>query len=87
MFWLIHEVGEEGVLGPQNVIRLEHGRTLLTNPDAMNLWTLPIWLMGVVMIIGGLKLSLSGIAKLFSRKDGMQLESEPPISREGAGRS
>jgi hypothetical protein len=67
MTWLIHEVGEERALGAQNVIRLENGGTLLTNPSAMAKWTMPVLVMGVAMIAGGLKLTLNGTLKVFSR--------------------
>jgi hypothetical protein len=81
MTWLIHEVGEERALGPQNVIRLKNGGTLLTNPAAMVKWTMPFWLMGVTMIAGGLKLALSGVTSLFSGNRNI-----PPLTRRsGAG--
>jgi hypothetical protein len=50
MIWLIWKVGEEYALGPENVIRLENGGTLLTNPGAMFSWMIPIWALGFVQI-------------------------------------
>src|SRR5438093_624332 len=45
MKWLIWLVGEEYALGAQNVIHLENGATLITNPSGMIRWTLPFWLL------------------------------------------
>jgi hypothetical protein len=56
MLALIHKVGEERALGKENVIRLEGGGTLLTNPVAMIRWTMPFWGLGAVLIVGGLLL-------------------------------
>jgi hypothetical protein len=56
MLWLIWLVGEEQALGAQNVIRLENGATLLTNPTAMLRWTVPFWLLGFVEITAAVTL-------------------------------
>jgi hypothetical protein len=50
MTLLIHLVGEERALGAQNVIKLEDGSTLLTNPGGMILWTMPIWFLGCLQL-------------------------------------
>ena len=50
MTWLIWLVGEEYALGPENVIRLDHGGKLLTNTAAMLRWTAPFWFLGVTQI-------------------------------------
>lgn len=41
MLCLIWLVGEEYALGAENVIHLEDGGKLLTNPGAMMAWTAP----------------------------------------------
>jgi len=56
MLWLIRLVGEEYALGPQNVIRLEDGGSLLTNPAAMIRWTTPFWFLGTVQFTTALTL-------------------------------
>lgn len=56
MRWLIWEIGEERALGAQSVIHLEGGGTLLTNPGAMMLWTLPFWFLGAVQILSAMTL-------------------------------
>lgn len=48
MTFLIHLVSEERALGAGNVIRTEDGGTLLTNPGAMALWTLPFLFLGAL---------------------------------------
>jgi hypothetical protein len=50
MGWLIHLVGEERALGASNVVHLEGGGKLLTNPSAMVRWMLPFWCLGAVQI-------------------------------------
>ena len=47
LMWLIHAVGPEYALGKDNVVYLENGGVLLTNPGAMLLWSIPIWSVGV----------------------------------------
>jgi len=56
MLLLIQSVGYEYALGPQNVIRLEDGGTLLTNPAAMIRWTTPFWFLGIVQMTTALTL-------------------------------
>jgi len=56
MSWLIWLVGEERALGSTNVIHLEGGGKLLTNPTAMVRWTLPFWFLGFVQITGAFTL-------------------------------
>ena len=56
MFWLIHMVGEERALGSGNVIRLENGAKLLTNPSAMVRWMAPFWFLGVAQITAAVTL-------------------------------
>jgi hypothetical protein len=56
MRFLIYLVGEERALGAKNVIHLEGGRKLLTNPGAMFLWVLPLFLLGFVQITSALTL-------------------------------
>lgn len=56
MTLLIQVVGEENALGADNVIQLENGGTLLTNPAAMVGWTIPIWILGSVQMSAGLTL-------------------------------
>ncbi len=56
MLWLIHLVGEEWVLGADNVITVEGGGKLLTNPGGMMRWTLPFWFLGAVQIAGAITL-------------------------------
>ena len=43
LLWLTHVVGPEYALGEDNVVYLENGGVLLTNPVAMLLWSVPIW--------------------------------------------
>lgn len=50
MRWLIWLVGEEYALGARNVIRLENGSTLLTNPSAMVRGMIPFWCLGLIQI-------------------------------------
>lgn len=57
MSWLIWLVGEEYALGPENVIHLENGGKLLTNPGAMLRWTLPFWFLGLVQITAAFTLA------------------------------
>jgi hypothetical protein len=54
--WLIWMVGEEYALGAENVIHLEGGGKLLTNPSAMIRWTVPFWFLGFVQITGAVTL-------------------------------
>jgi hypothetical protein len=56
MLWLIYMVGEERALGADNVIHLENGGKLLTNPGAMMRWTIPFWILGMVQISAALTL-------------------------------
>jgi hypothetical protein len=56
MLWLIHMVGEERALGAANVVHLEGGGTLLTNPSAMVRWTLPFWFLGAMQISAAITL-------------------------------
>jgi hypothetical protein len=56
MLWLIRLVGEERALGAENVIRLEDGATLLTNPEGMIRWTMPFWFLGLVQFMAALTL-------------------------------
>ena len=56
MLLLIHLVGEEYALGAGNVIHLEDGGTLLTNPSAMIYWTTPFWLLGFAQMSGAVTL-------------------------------
>jgi hypothetical protein len=56
MGWLIYMVGEERVLGADNVIHLENGGKLLTNPVAMMRWTIPFWVLGMVQITAAITL-------------------------------
>jgi hypothetical protein len=56
MLWLIWMVGEERALGAGNVIRLENGGTLLTNPSAMVRWMTPFWFLGLVQITSAITL-------------------------------
>ena len=56
MLWIIWIVGEERALGAENVVHLEGGGKLLTNPGAMILWSIPFWILGCVQISGGLTL-------------------------------
>ncbi len=50
MRWLIWMLGEERALGSENVVRLEGGGTLLTNPGAMLVWTTPFWALGILQL-------------------------------------
>src|SRR4051794_35553585 len=50
MKWLIWLVGEERALGAENVVHLENGATLLTNPYGMIRWMVPFWFLGMVQI-------------------------------------
>jgi len=50
MLWLIWLVGEEYALGAENVVPVDGGGKLLTNPSAMIAWTTPFWFLGVVQI-------------------------------------
>lgn len=50
MAWLIRTIGEERALGTANVVRLQGGGTLLTNPSGMVKWMLPFWLLGSAQI-------------------------------------
>jgi hypothetical protein len=56
MLVLIHWLGEERALGPQNVIVQPNGSKLLTNPSAMARWVMLIWTVGLCQIIAGLNL-------------------------------
>jgi hypothetical protein len=50
MRWLIWLVGEDYALGEGNVIRLEGGGALLTNPTGMIRWSVPFWFLGFLQI-------------------------------------
>lgn len=50
MLWLIWLVGEEWALGAENVIHLENGAKLITNPAGMIRWMFPFWFLGGVQI-------------------------------------
>lgn len=67
MLWLIHMVGEEHALGAANVIHLENGGQLLTNPGAMMRWTIPVWALGLVQMSAALTLFVFWWASLGSR--------------------
>jgi hypothetical protein len=54
MLWLLWMIGEEWALGAQNVVRLEGGSTLLTNPGAMIRWMMPFWFLGAVQILSSI---------------------------------
>jgi hypothetical protein len=54
MLWLIYMIGEEYALGTDNVIHLEDGGKLLTNPGAMMRWTIPFWILGLIQITAAL---------------------------------
>jgi hypothetical protein len=56
MLWLIYMVGEERALGADNVIHLENGGKLLTNPSAVFRWTIPMWVLGLVQITASITL-------------------------------
>jgi hypothetical protein len=56
MGWLIYMVGEERALGADNVIHLENGGKLLTNPGAMIRWTIPFWVLGMVQTTAAITL-------------------------------
>jgi hypothetical protein len=56
MLWLIHMVGEERALGADNVVHLENGGKLLTNPSGMMRWTIPFWILGLVQICAAITL-------------------------------
>ncbi len=58
MLLLIHFVGEERALGPQNVYRLDDGAVLLTNPGAMVMWMLPFLALGIAFLIAACVLAL-----------------------------
>ncbi|MFH5805667.1 hypothetical protein [Alienimonas sp. DA493] len=51
MVALIHWVGEERALGARNVVRRADGTVLLTNPGGMLLWSLPVWAVGVLLVL------------------------------------
>lgn len=69
MVWLIHLVGEERALGAGNVVYLEGGGKLLTNPSAMVRWMVPFWLLGTVQVSAALTLVyLWAVAKRFRRQ-------------------
>ena len=50
---VIHWIGEERVLGPENVLVRPDGGKLLTNPTAMARVVLLIWGVGVSQVIAG----------------------------------
>jgi hypothetical protein len=56
MLVLVHWLGEERALGPQNVIVQPNGSKLLTNPSAMTRWVMLIWTVGLCQIVAGLHL-------------------------------
>jgi hypothetical protein len=56
MTWLIYLVGEERALGAGNVIHVNGGGKLLTNPAAMFRWTIPFWAFGALQITSALTL-------------------------------
>ncbi len=56
MGWLIYMVGEERALGADNVVHIENGGKLLTNPGAMMRWTIPFWVLGMVQIAAAITL-------------------------------
>jgi hypothetical protein len=56
MLVVIHWLGEERALGPQNVIVQPNGSKLLTNPGAMARWVMLIWTVGLSQLIAGLHL-------------------------------
>ncbi|MBX3434971.1 MAG: hypothetical protein KF847_16770 [Pirellulales bacterium] len=43
-------VGEERALGPENVVRLPAGGTLLSNPGGMIRWVIPFYVAGLLQI-------------------------------------
>ena len=53
MIWFISIIGEEFALGNENVVRLDDGAKLLTNPGAMFRWIIPFWIVGCVQITSG----------------------------------
>ncbi len=67
MLLLISLVGEETALGAQNVIRLENGGKLLTNPGAMLRWMMPFWFLGLVALSAALTLGWRGYRSLTTR--------------------
>ena len=56
MIWFISIIGEEFALGEENVVRLDGGGTLLTNPGAMICWTIPFILLGFIQISSAITL-------------------------------
>lgn len=56
MSLLIHLIGEERALGEENVVVLENGAKLLTNPMGMIRWTIPFWIIGTVQITSALSM-------------------------------
>jgi hypothetical protein len=67
MLWLIWHVGEERALGAENVVRLEDGATLLTNPGGMIRWTVPFWFLGLVQIVAAFTLVWLWLGRRSSR--------------------
>ena len=53
MLVAIHWIGEERVLGPQNVLLQPDGSKLLTNPGAMMRVILLVWIVGLSQVIAG----------------------------------
>ena len=45
MVELIRFVGPEVALGPENIQSDEDGNVLFTNPGAMAIWVLPVWVL------------------------------------------
>jgi hypothetical protein len=54
MRWLIWMVGEERALGASNVVHLEGGGRLLTNPFGMICWMIPFWFLASVQILAAI---------------------------------
>ncbi len=67
MLWLIHQVGEEQALGSGNVVHLDFGAKLLTNPGAMVFWMLPIWMLGFVHITSAVSLVILWLQRRANR--------------------
>lgn len=56
MKWLIWLVGEEYALGSQNVVHLENGAKLITNPSGMIHGMVPFWFLGMIQIMAAFTL-------------------------------
>jgi hypothetical protein len=87
MHWLIAMIGEERALGADNVVRLQNGGRLLTNPGAMVRWMVPFWILGTVQMSSAMTMLglWRKLTRLPSRTCDISTASESPEFSESPG--